>query len=129
MKITYIAKRHRDNKYLCHDVIADGIYLNLFLSDGAPVEKIAQHAEAWLRNPFPASRMNDSIQVIMDTPKEVEADLAQDKKNIPVIPEGKPSMQWRVVEMQNYMAFHGIEYEDNDTKSMMLKKIEKHFAA
>lgn len=122
MKITYIAKRSRDGKFFCYDVVAEGIYMNLFLSEGAPVEKIALHVEDHLNNPFPEHRMNDSISVIMETPK-VEK---KSKPKIPVFPEGKPSMQWKVADMQNYLAAYGIGYSDGDTKKQMLESIREH---
>lgn len=146
MKVTYIAKRHRDGKFYCYDVIADGSYLSLFLSEGAPVEKIALYVEDRLNNPFPEHRMNDSISVIMesnllDIPRvlvagrwvprpDMEASKTDNSKGgaIPVFPEGKPSMQWKSVEMQNYLAAFGIEYSDGDKKAEMLDRISEHFS-
>jgi len=122
MKITYIAKRHRDGLFHCYDVIADGIYLNLFLSEGARMEKIAQHAGHYLENPFPESRMNDSITAIMGSLDAVSQDDA-----IPVFPEGKPSMQWNAVEMQNYLTAFSVKYSDGDTKKVMLERIKEHY--
>ncbi len=130
MKITYIAKRNRNGAFHCYDVVADGIYLNLFLSNGAPVEEIAQEAEEWLANPFPDQRRSDSITVV--------SGLLGDPESIPLpeeeppwdadYPEGTPSMKWTAVEMQSYLGNFGIEYSDGDAKKVMLVGIRKHFS-
>ena len=64
MKITYLANRIRLGEYECHDIIADGVYFNLYLNGGASIEKITQEAEKFLAAPFPAQRPRDVIQVI-----------------------------------------------------------------
>ena len=134
MKITYIGKRSRDGIFYCYDLVADGIYFNLFLSDGAPPEKIAQYAEDWLVNPFPEHRRNDSISVIMgslseEEPVEEAPPQEEPEESIRIFPEGIPSMKWKAVEMQNYLATYGIDYSDGDTKATMLVAIEKHFGS
>lgn len=65
MKITYIAKRFREGVYICHDVVVDGVYINLFGTGGESVEKIALRTDEWLNAPFPEHRRNDSISVMM----------------------------------------------------------------
>ncbi len=69
MKITYLAKRIRLGEYVCHDIIADEVYFNLYLNGGASIEKITQEAEKFLAAPFPAQHPGDVIQVI-SVPKE-----------------------------------------------------------
>ena len=123
MKITYIAKRSREGKFYCYDLVADGVSFNLFLSAGAPLEKIAQHAENWLANPFPEHRRNDSISVLTGSLSEESREEPEESPS----PEGIPSMKWKAVEMQGYLGAFGIDYSDGDTKKTMLAAIEEHF--
>ncbi len=154
MKITYIAKRSlQDGKFLCYDVIADGICFNLFLSDVVLLEEIVSAATVWLALPpnvqrtaqsytQPLLKDGDTIEVMKGSldeevpteDREVGEPILEPSpepgepgKSISVFPEGKPGMQWTAVEMQNYMGVHGIGYSDGDKKGKMLKKITNHW--
>jgi hypothetical protein len=126
--ISYIAKRFREGEFLCYDVIAEGHYMNIFLPNGAPMRNIEQEVSASLENPFPEQRTEDQVLVVYPEPLP---EPKVEEKPIPVFvfPEGNPVMKWKAVELQNYMAFHGIDYSDGDTKRVMLEKIQDHFAA
>jgi len=106
MEITYLAKRSRRGRFYCYDIIADGVYFNLFLSNGSPLADIEQAAEDYLDNPFPDQRVNDTIDAIsgsLDTP-EPETDP------ILVFPDGYPDVLLRLVEIEeNKWLLEGIE--------------------
>ena len=124
MTITYIAKRFRDGVYHCHDVIADGQYLNLYLAEGATVEKITKYAAESLDAPFPARRPGDTVQVLIDKSATVEEMvIIEVPETEPGLPAGTPDMKWKAVEIQNYLGAHKIAYGDGDTKRVMLDLI------
>ena len=106
MEITYLAKRYRGGEFYCYDIVADGVYFNLFLSNGSPLAEIEEAAEDYLDDPFPDSRLNDTIAAVsgsLDIP-EPETDP------IYVYPENYPDVLLKFIEIEeNSWLLEGIE--------------------